>query len=102
MDFIIPAGYYYEKQPEIHTIALPNVLVTTSDVSAKQVEFVTEMIIKGCPRLKNSFKAFETVPSDKEAILKILSETGVPLHEGTRNWLGKSSESSDKDRGDIK
>lgn len=102
MDFTIPAGYYYEKQPEIHTIALPNVLVTTSDISANQVEFVTEMIVKGCPRLKNSFKAFETVPSEKEAILNILSEMGVPLHEGTRNWLKRNSESSDIDRSDIK
>ena len=103
VNFTIPAGYYNEKQPEINTIALPNVLVSNAETSPELVEFVTEMIVEGCPKLKGRFKAFETVPSDKEAILKILSETGVPLHEGTRRWLQKSTEfSSDENRGEEK
>ncbi|MBQ2593397.1 MAG: TAXI family TRAP transporter solute-binding subunit [Candidatus Riflebacteria bacterium] len=88
--YTIPAGYYEENQPEIQTIAIPNVLVTTSDISPELVEYVTEMLIKGCSRLKYRFKAFETVPTDSESILKILRETGVPLHEGTRRWLDKN------------
>lgn len=88
--YTIPAGYYEEKQPEIKTIAIPNVLVTTSDISPELVEYVTEMLINGCPKLKGRFKAFETVPSDSESILRILRETGVPLHEGTRRWLDKN------------
>ena len=88
--FTIPAGFYEENQPEINTIAIPNVLVTTSDISPDLVEYVTEMLIKGSPKLKGRFKAFETIPSDSDSILKILRETGVPLHEGTRRWLDKN------------
>ncbi len=103
VNFTIPSGYYYEKQPEINTIALPNVLVSNVETSPEMVEFVTEMIVKGRPLLKGSFKAFETIPQDNEAILKILSETGVPLHEGTRRWLQKvSNESNNTDRGEEK
>ena len=94
--YSIPAGYYEENQPEINTIAIPNVLVTTSDISPELVEYVTEMLINGCPKLKGRFKAFETVPSDSEAILKILRETGVPLHEGTRRWLDKNLDKLNK------
>ena len=90
--FRIPAGYYDENQPEIKTIAIPNVFVTTSDMSADLVEYVTEMLVKGSPKLKNRFKAFETVPSDSESVLKVLRDTGVPLHEGTRRWLEKNIE----------
>ena len=90
--YTIPAGYYDENQPEIKTITIPNVLVTTSDISPDLVEYVAEMLIKGSPKLKRRFKVFETVPSDTESILKILRETGVPLHEGTRRWLDKNLE----------
>ena len=94
--YTIPAGYYEENQPEIQTIAIPNVLVTTSDISPELVEYVTEMLIKGCSKLKRRFKAFETVPSDSDSILKILRDTGVPLHEGTRRWLDKNLDKLNK------
>ncbi len=97
VEFTIPAGYYDENQPEINTIALPNILVTTSDTPADLVEYVTEMLIKGCPKLKGRFKAFETVPSNSDAVLKVLRETGVPFHEGSRRWLEKNSETLSKD-----
>jgi hypothetical protein len=72
-------------------------LVTTSDTPADLVEYVTEMLIKGCPKLKGRFKAFATVPSDSDAVLRVLRETGVPFHEGTRRWLEKNSETLSKD-----
>ena len=52
------------------------------------------MLMDGCPKLSGRFKTFETVPSDREAIVKILGETGVPLHEGTRQWLQKNDDIS--------
>ena len=94
--FTIPAGFYNDEQPEINTIALPNVLLTTSDSSPELVEFVTKMIVDGCPKLSGRFKTFETVPSDREAIVKILGETGIPLHEGTRQWLQKTAQMPDE------
>ena len=97
VEFTIPAGYYDENQPEINTIAIPNVLVTTSDTPADLVEYVTEMLIKGCPKLRGRFKVFETVPSNSDAILRVLRETGVPFHEGTRRWLENNSETLSKD-----
>ena len=76
--------------------------MTTSDISPELVEYVTEMLIKGCPKLKYRFKAFETVPTDSEAILKILRETGVPLHEGTRRWMDKNLDKlNNKDNGGL-
>ena len=94
VNFVIPSGYYNDEQPEIKTIALPNVLITTSETSTELVEFVTRMLMDGCPKLSGRFKTFETVPSDREAIVKILGETGVPLHEGTRQWLQKNDDIS--------
>lgn len=89
--FTIPAGYYKENQPAINTIGIPNVLVTTTETSPELVEYVTDMLVTGCPRLKNGFKAFDTVPCDSEAALKILEATGVPLHGGTKRWLEKNA-----------
>lgn len=96
----IQAGYYKEGQPEINTIGIPNVLVTTTETSPELVEYVTEMLVIGCPRLKSSFKAFDTVPSDYDIALKILEETGVPLHGGTKRWLEKNTNPTKE--GDIK
>ena len=71
-------------------------LITTSETSPELVEFVTQMLVDGCPKLSGRFKTFETVPSDREAIVKMLAETGVPLHEGTRQWLQKSNDMSNE------
>ena len=89
VDFKIPAGYYEENQPEIKTFALPNVMVSTTDVSPEVVELFVDLLISACTRLKNRFKAFETVPSDINEVVKILENTNVPLHEGTKRWLEK-------------
>ena len=108
MNYRLPAGYYKEDQPEINTIALPNVLVSTTETSPELVEFVAEMVLSGSQKLKGRFKAFETVPQNKESIVKILGETGVPLHEGTRRWLQKmsnqfeTSDSNSNNGGELK
>ena len=91
VDFKIPAGYYEESQPEINTFALPNVMVSTTDVSPEVVELFVDLLINACTRLKNRFKAFETVPSDINEVVKILENTNVPLHEGTKRWLEKQT-----------
>lgn len=90
VNYTIPADYYDERQPEITTIALPNVLIATKDTPNELVEFVVENLIKCCDKYKNRFKTFETVPTDKNVILKIIERTGVPLHEGTKLWLEKT------------
>ena len=89
IDFKIPAGFYDDNQPEINTFALPNVMISTSDVPPELVELFVDLLINACTRLKNRFKAFETVPSDIHEVVKILENTNVPLHEGTKRWLEK-------------
>lgn len=85
--FTLSADYYKEGQPAVNTIGLPNVLVTTTETSPELVEYVTEMLVQECPRLKGRFKPFATIPSNPEVALKILEETGVPLHGGTKHWI---------------
>lgn len=89
--FVLPADYYKAGQPEINTIGLPNLLITTSEISPQLVEYVTEMLVDGCPRLKGRYKALETVPTDKVSVARVVEETGIPLHDGTKNWLKKKS-----------
>lgn len=97
MPFTIPSGYYTKRQEEVYTLGLPNVLVASTDSSPELIEFVTGMIVDGCPRLKAKFKAFDSVPSDVEQALKILEETAVPVHEGTKCWLEKNRRSVHKE-----
>mgnify|MGYP003290174402 CR=1 FL=1 len=93
--FTIESNYYSNGQEECHTIGLPNVLVATTDASPEQIEFVIDMLVKGCPKLQGRFKTFATVPNDAETVMKVLSETGVPLHEGTKRWLEKNIDKSE-------
>ena len=87
--FKIPAGYYDDSQPEINTFALPNVMISIKDVPPELVELFVDLLINACSRLKNRFKAFETVPTDIDEVVKILNSTNVPLHDGTKRWLEK-------------
>lgn len=101
--FTLPKGYYCASQPEIHTIGLPNVLVATSDTTPEFIEFITDNLVTGFARLKGRFKAFETVPSDPDEVLKILNESGVPIHEGTKRWFEKhKSNAIENEAGEAK
>ena len=95
VNFTIPAGYYDDSQPKISTIALPNVLFATKDTPNELVEYVVENLISGCEKLKGRFKTFETIPTEKETILKIIEKTGVPLHDGAKIWLEKELNNSE-------
>ncbi len=86
----IPAGFYGDTQPAIQTIGLPNVLVTTDKTPAATVELITDLLVKASSHLKMKHQAIAAVPSDAARALAILEETGVPIHQGTQDWLKKN------------
>lgn len=88
--FSIPAGFYGESQPEISSIGLPNMLVATSDAPAATVELIVDLLVSGATHLKMRHQAISGIPSDAARGLAIMEETGVPIHQGTRDWLSRN------------
>lgn len=92
--YSLPAGFYGDSQPSIQTIGLPNVLVTTEKTSAETVELIIDILVRASTHLKMKHQVISAIPSSPQKALAILQETGVPLHEGVRNWLEKHSPQS--------
>ncbi len=88
--FSIPAGFYGDSQPAIQTIGLPNVLVTTEKTPAATVELLTDLLVKASSHLRMKHQAISAIPADPARGLAILQETGVPIHQGTLDWLKKN------------
>ncbi len=87
--YSLPAGFYGDSQPSIQTIGLPNVLVTTDKTPAETVELITDILARASTHLKMKHQVIAAIPNSPEKALAILEETGVPLHDGVRNWLAK-------------
>ncbi len=88
---VIPAGFYGERQSEIHTIGLPNMLVASADTSDEAVELVVDNMVKGAAHLKLHHQAIGNIPVDPELALRIMQEVGVPIHPGTLRWYEKKT-----------
>ena len=86
----IPAGFYGDAQPEVHTIGLPNMLIASADTSDEAIEVVIENLIKGAGHLKMHHQAIGNIPVDPEFAQSIMQEVGVPVHSGTLNWIRKN------------
>ncbi len=87
--YSIPAGFYGDSQPSIQTIGLPNVLVTTDKTPAATVELITDLLVKASTHLKMKHQATAAIPSDPLKAKAILEEIGVPIHQGTIDWLNR-------------
>jgi len=88
----IPAGFYGERQPEVHTIGLPNMLVANAETSEEAVGLVVENLVRGAAHLKHHHQAIGNIPVDPELALRIMQEVGVPIHPGTLAWLDKNTQ----------
>ncbi|HNX74543.1 MAG TPA: TAXI family TRAP transporter solute-binding subunit [Candidatus Rifleibacterium sp.] len=88
--FSIPAGFYGDSQPAIQTIGLPNVLITTDKTPAATIELLTDLLVKASSHLRMKHQAIAAIPADPARGLAILKETGVPIHQGTLDWLAKN------------
>ncbi len=93
----IPAGYYGERQPDIRTFGIPNVLIAHEKTSSATIRLVCDLLSRSAMALKIRHQAFADVPADDAQARKILEEIGVPLHQGTLNWFDahKASIASD-------
>jgi TRAP transporter TAXI family solute receptor len=83
----IPAGYYGEKQPDIRTFGIPNVLIAHEKTSSATIKLVCDLLSRSSMALKIRHQAFADVPADAAGARKILEEIGVPLHQGTLDWF---------------
>lgn len=84
---LIPAGFYGEKQAEVVTIGLPNMLVARADTSEEAVELIIDSIVKGSSHLRLHHQAIGNIPVDPIQARRIMQEVGVPIHPGTLKWL---------------
>ncbi|MEW6710388.1 MAG: TAXI family TRAP transporter solute-binding subunit [Candidatus Riflebacteria bacterium] len=91
MPVMISAGYYGEKQPAVRTFGIPNMLVATGKTSSATIELICELISKSSSTLNIRHQAFAQVPSDLQQALKVMQETGVPIHPGTLAWLSRQN-----------
>ncbi|GAB4272004.1 MAG: TAXI family TRAP transporter solute-binding subunit [Candidatus Rifleibacteriota bacterium] len=86
---VIPAGYYGERQPEILTLGIPNVLVANEDVSSATIELITDLMSRSARSLKIRHQAFADIPASPQEARKFMDGIGVPIHQGTLNWLAR-------------
>ena len=68
---------------------MPNVLVTTDKTPAATVELITDLLVKASTHLKMKHQATAAIPSDPLRAKAILEEIGVPIHQGTIDWLNR-------------
>lgn len=92
--FVIPAGYYGEKQEELETLGIPNVLVANVKTSSATVEFLTDLLSRSASSLKIRHQAIADIPGDAAEAEKVMAGIGVPMHPGTVNWLSKNLDKS--------
>ncbi len=93
--FVIPQGFYGDSQPEIYTVGLPNMLVATEEAPDQLIELIVELMVKASVHLKVRHQAIADVPSDPALAMSIMKEVGVPIHQGTLNYLSKSLPAAD-------
>lgn len=75
--YTIPAGTYPGQTEDIHTIAQPNFLATTADVSEENVYLITKTIYENLPFLQAIHPATNVMSIDKA-----IAGLPVPLHPG--------------------
>lgn len=75
--YVIPAGTYPGISKDISTIAQPNFLATTSDMSDDDVYLITKTIYNNLPFLNAIHKATKAM-----SIEKAIAGLPVPLHPG--------------------
>lgn len=83
----IPGGFYGENQPQVNSIGLANVLVAREDAPEQLIEKVAELLVKASIHLKMRHQALADIPTDPGVAKQIMSEVGIPLHQGTINYL---------------
>lgn len=91
--FVIPPGFYGEKQPEIQTIAMANFLVTTSDASEELIELVAEQVVRASANLRMRHQALADIPSDSTVALKMMQDLGVGIHAGSMKFINRNLKS---------
>jgi TRAP transporter TAXI family solute receptor len=95
--YTISQGYYGESQPQYTTIAIPNVLVTTSDAGEETIEIIAELLSFASSALRIRHEALAEIPSDPWMAQQILAEIKVPVHPGTLNYINKARGALAKD-----
>lgn len=85
--FIIPPKTYGAQQELAQTIAIPNVLVASADTPADTINILASLLVNGSMRMKQRYSTLETLPVEVSEGEKILKDLGVPLHEGTIEFL---------------
>ena len=75
--FTIPAGTYPGQDADVMTVAQPNLLATTADVSEENVYLITKTIYENLPFLQAIHPATKAM-----AIEKAIDGLPLPLHPG--------------------
>ena len=80
-EFVIPAGTYPGVDEDVTTVAQPNFLATTADVSEENVYMITKTIYENLPFLQ----AIHPATNDM-AIEKAIAGLPLPLHPGAARY----------------
>ena len=79
--YVIPAGTYPGQDEDVQTIAQPNFLATTADVSEENVYLITKTIYENLPFLQAIHPATKAM-----AIEKAIDGLPLPLHPGALRY----------------
>lgn len=82
--FTIPAGTYPGQEKDINTIAQPNFLATSADVSEENVYQITKTIYENLPFLQAIHPATKAM-----AIEKAIAGLPLPLHPGAARYYSE-------------
>jgi len=93
--FVIPAGYYGEKQSETVTVGLPNMLVTNAEVDPALIEKIVELLTGGLTHLRMKHQALADIPVDSDAAMAMMKDAGVPVHQGTLDYISRKKQPVD-------
>ena len=79
--FTIPAGTYPGQDADVMTVAQPNLLATTADVSEENVYLITKTIYENLPFLQAIHPATKAM-----AVEKAIAGLPLPLHPGALRY----------------
>jgi TRAP transporter TAXI family solute receptor len=92
--FTIPAGYYGDTQEAVNTLGIPNGLFVKASLATETVEFFIDQLVSGAPPLEIKHKAFGNIPLKPQKAFELMQKIGIPLHEGTKNYLRRVASGS--------
>lgn len=96
--FVIPAKTYGEKQQEVNTIAIPNILVATEDTPNDYINIIVETLVKNAEKLQKRYSQLQTLPTNPKEAEETLSKLKMPIHSGTIAYFEELKSEASKEK----